>query len=142
MASGRADARVSGGPPGGPGARRVRTVLADDNRGFLDAAGRYLATQSVEVVGMASTGLETLRLLDALKPELLMLDLEMPDLDGLAVLRLVKSREPAPRVIVVTLHDHEQYRTAAARAGADGFVPKRAFTTELVPLIRRLFGIE
>src|SRR5215203_4660415 len=117
MASGRADARVSGGPPGGPVARRVRTVLADDNRGFLDAAGRYLATQSVEVVGMAGTGPETLRLLDALKPELLMLDLEMPDLDGLAVLRLVKSREPSPRVIVVTLHDHELYRTAAARAG-------------------------
>ena len=139
MASGRADAPVSSRLPTGPGARRVRTVLADDNGGFLAAAGRFLATQSVEVVGMARTGLETLRLLDALRPELLMLDLEMPDLDGLAVLRLVKSRSDSPRVIIVTLHDHEQYRSAAAQAGADGFVPKRVFATELVPLIRRLF---
>jgi DNA-binding NarL/FixJ family response regulator len=117
-------------------------VLADDNRGFLDAAGRFLATQAVEVVGTAGSGVEALRLLDALKPELLMLDLEMPELDGLAVLRLVKARPAAPRVIVVTLHDDEQYRAAAARAGADGFVAKRVFTTELVPLIRRLFRSE
>jgi DNA-binding NarL/FixJ family response regulator len=114
-------------------------VLADDNPGFLEAARRFLATQPVEVVGAARTGVETLRLLEALAPDLLLLDLEMPELDGLAVLRLVKARPAAPRVIVVTLHDHEQYRAAAAVAGADGFVAKRAFTTALGPLIRALF---
>jgi DNA-binding NarL/FixJ family response regulator len=142
MASGRADAPASNSLPAGPPARRVRAVLADDNRSFLAAARRFLATHSIEVVGVARTGLETLRLLDALQPELLMLDLEMPDLDGLAVLRLVKSRSESPRVIIVTLHDHEQYRAAAAHAGADGFVAKRVFAAELVPLIRRLFRSE
>jgi DNA-binding NarL/FixJ family response regulator len=139
MASGRTTAPPSGGPSGGPAPRRVRTVLADDNPGFLAAARRFLATQPVEVVGAARTGLETLRLLAALAPDLLLLDLEMPELDGLAVLRLVKARPDAPRVIVVTLHDDEQYRIAAAAAGADGFVAKRAFTTALGPLIRDLF---
>jgi DNA-binding NarL/FixJ family response regulator len=114
-------------------------VLADDNLRFLEAARRFLATQPVEVVGAARTGVETLRLLEALAPDLLLLDLEMPELDGLAVLRLVKARPGAPRVIVVTLHDDEPYRVAAAAAGADGFVAKRAFTTALGPLIRDLF---
>jgi DNA-binding NarL/FixJ family response regulator len=76
---------------------------------------------------------------EALAPDLLLLDLELPGLDGLAVLRLVKARPAAPRVVVVTLHDHEPYRVAAAAAGADGFVAKRAFTTALGPLLRDLF---
>jgi DNA-binding NarL/FixJ family response regulator len=141
MASGHTTAPASSGPPGVPAPRRVRTVLADDNPGFLEAARRFLATQPVQVVGTARTGLETLRVLEALKPDLLLLDLEMPELNGLAILRRVKARPDPPRVVVVTLHDDEQYRAEAAAAGADGFVAKREFTTALVPLIRGLFHV-
>jgi DNA-binding NarL/FixJ family response regulator len=98
-------------------------VLADDNPGFLAAARRFLATQPIEVVGAARTGRETLRLLEVLEPDLLLLDLEMPELDGLAVLRLVKTRPDSPRVIVVTLHDQAEYRAAAAAAGAEASWP-------------------
>jgi DNA-binding NarL/FixJ family response regulator len=139
MASERTTAPASSGPPAGPAPRTIRTVLADDSLIFLKGARRFLATQPIEVVGAAGTGLETLRLLETLRPDLLLLDLEISELDGLAVLRLVKARTDAPRVIIVTLHDDEEYRVAAAAAGADGFVAKRIFTTALVPLIRRLF---
>jgi DNA-binding NarL/FixJ family response regulator len=139
MVGGHQTAPASSGPPGGSAPRRVRTVLADDHPAFLAAARRYLAAQPVQVVGTARTGLEALRLLEALEPDLLLLDLEMPELDGLAVLRQVKARPDAPQVVVVTLHDHEQYRAEAAAAGADGFVAKRDFTTVLAPLLRRLF---
>lgn len=115
--------------------------MVDDSPRFLDAARRFLTTQAVNVVGEAHTGQEALDLLDVLAPDLVLLDLELPDLDGLTVLRRTKSRPHAPRVIIVTIHDLEEYRTALASAGADGFVPKRELTTALVPLIRQLFDV-
>ncbi len=115
-------------------------MLVDDSPRFLDAARRFLTTQAVEVVGEAHTGQEALGLLDVLAPDLVLLDLEMPDLDGLTVLRLIKARPDAPRVIIVTIHDQDEYRAATALAGADGFVAKRELTSALVPLIRQLFA--
>jgi two-component system nitrate/nitrite response regulator NarL len=113
-------------------------VLADHSARFLEAARRFLTTQPIEIVGEARTGREALDLVEALAPDLVLLDLEMPDLDGLTVLRLLRSRPGSPRIIVVTLHDQE-YRAAAAEAGADGFVAKRELTTSLVPLIHQMF---
>jgi DNA-binding NarL/FixJ family response regulator len=124
-----------------PESGRVRTLLVDDHPAFLEAARRFLATLPVQVVGEAHSGREALRLLDALQPALLLLDLALPEGDGLTVLRQVKARPSPPRVVVVTLHDQEEIRAAAEDAGADGFVGKGAFTTGLVPLIRRLFRI-
>lgn len=115
-------------------------MLVDDSPRFLDAARRFLTTQAVEIVGEAHTGQEALGLLDVLAPDLVLLDLELPDMAGLSVLRLIKARPGAARVIIVTIHDQDEYRAAAAAAGADGFVPKRELTTALVPLIRQLFG--
>ena len=114
--------------------------MADDSPRFLEALRRFLRTQPVDIVGEAHTGGETLRLLDTLVPDLLFLDLEMPELDGLTVLRLTKTRPGGARVIVLTMHDQEEYRVAAVEAGADGFVAKRELTTVLVPMIRQLFG--
>jgi DNA-binding NarL/FixJ family response regulator len=126
----RSEAQASG---------RVRTLLVDDHPAFLEAARRFLATLPVQVVGEAHSGREALRLLDALHPALLLLDLELPEVDGLTVLRQVKARPSPPRVVVVTLHDQEEIRAAAEDAGADGFVGKGAFTTALAPLLQLLF---
>lgn len=123
-----------------PAISKVRALLVDDSPRFLDAARRFLTTQAVEIVGEAHTGQEALGLLDVLAPDLVLLDLELPDMAGLSVLRLIKARPGAARVIIVTIHDQDEYRAAAAAAGADGFVPKRELTTALVPLIRQLFG--
>ncbi len=134
-------------PPSAPSAAEapasgsVRTLLVDDHPGFLEAARRFLSTQPVLVVGEARSGKEALRLLDALQPALLLLDLELPEVDGLTVLRQVKARPRPPRVVVVTMHDQEEFRAAAIDAGADGFVGKGSFTTALVPLIRCLFRV-
>jgi DNA-binding NarL/FixJ family response regulator len=117
----------------------VRTLLVDDHPGFLAAARRLLATLPVQVVGEAHDGEEALRLLDALQPALVLLDLQLPHVDGLTVLRQAKARPQAPLVVVVTLYDQEEFRAAAVEAGADGFVAKRSFTSALVPLLGRLF---
>ncbi len=122
-----------------PAIKKVQALLVDDSPRFLDAARRFLTTQAVDIVGEAHTGQEALGLLDVLAPDLVLLDLELPDLDGLTVLPLIKARPDAPRVIIVTIHDQDEYRVAAVAAGADGFVPKRELTRALVPLIRQLF---
>lgn len=123
--------------------RRIRTILADDNEGFLDAARAFLEAHQIPIVGEARTGREALALVEALKPDLLLLDLEMPELHGLEVLRQIMARRASPdalpRVVVVTLHEQEEYRAAVVNLGADGFIAKREFATALMPLIRRLF---
>lgn len=122
--------------------RRIRTLLADDNVSFLDAAHRFLDAhaQRIRIVGEASTGQEAIGLIDVLRPELLLLDLEMPELDGLEVTRRIKAGPHPMHVIIITLHDQDEYRAQAMQAGADGFVAKREFTTTLMPLIDRMFG--
>jgi DNA-binding NarL/FixJ family response regulator len=119
--------------------RAVRTLLADDSQRFLAVARRFLTALGLEVIGEARTGREALRLLDTLQPDLLLLDLEMPEADGLTVLRLAKARPVPPSVIVVTLHDQLEFRAAAAEAGADGFVAKRELTTALPSQIHEIF---
>jgi DNA-binding NarL/FixJ family response regulator len=132
---------MSHGQAGDPAINKVHALLVDDSPRFLDAARRFLITQAIDIVGEAHTGQEALDLLDVLGPNLMLLDLELPDFDGLTVLRRTKARPDAPRVIILTIHDLEEYRTAVASAGADGLVPKRELTTALVPLIRQLFEI-
>jgi DNA-binding NarL/FixJ family response regulator len=117
----------------------VRTLLADDSPDFLATARRYLIARGIEVIGEARTGRQALLMLEELRPDLLLLDLELPETDGLTVLRLAKAKPAPPSVIVVTLHDQFEFQAAVTEAGADGFVAKREFTSALLPLIDQIF---
>ena len=119
---------------------KVKTLLVDDNAAFLATTGRFLTLQAFDIIGEAHTGPDAIRLAEAREPDLVLLDLEMSGLDGLDALRTIKALPNPPRVIIVTLHDQDEYRTAAQELGADGFVTKREITTALMPLVRRLFG--
>ncbi len=114
-------------------------MLVDDSPAFLAAASRFLATQRIEIVGEAHFSQAAIEMASTCKPDLILLDLELGDSDGFDVLRSVKTQPNPPRVIVVTLHDQDEYREAAIQAGADGFVAKREFATALAPVIARLF---
>jgi DNA-binding NarL/FixJ family response regulator len=121
---------------------KIKTLLVDDSITFLTVARRFLATQPIEtidVIGEAQNGLAALQMARERKPELVLLDLELGDADGFEVLRELKSRSAPPRVVVVTLHDQDEYREVAQQAGADGFIAKREFATALMPLLHHLF---
>jgi DNA-binding NarL/FixJ family response regulator len=114
----------------------TRIVLVDNHRIFLAAMARFLATHAgLEVVGWACSGQEALELVPRLNPDLVLLDLVMPDLSGLAVAQQIKAQPDAPYVIVLTLYDELPYRAAAAEAPVDGFVSKVDAGTQLLPLI-------
>src|SRR5947207_5969474 len=115
-------------------------LLVDDSPEFLESAGRFLsANPQIAIVGRALSGHEALALLEQLCPDLMLVDLSMPDMNGLETTQAIKARPTPPRVIIMTLHNDLEYATAAVASGADGFITKSAFSIGILPLIASLF---
>jgi DNA-binding NarL/FixJ family response regulator len=107
-------------------------VLADDHA-LVRAGIRALLEriQGVKVLAEAGDGREALELIKELKPDIVLLDIAMPVLSGLDVLREVTASFPQVRAIILTVHETEEYAVYALRSGAAGFVPKSAASEEL-----------
>lgn len=121
----------------------VRVILVDDNPDFVRTVADFLAQDpAIEIIGLATSGEAALDLTAAHRPDLVVMDLAMPGMGGLEATRRLKAECPAPRVVVLSLHDDEAYRLRARQAGADGFVAKSELGTELLALIHRLLAIQ
>ena len=119
----------------------LRLLLVDDSWAFLGSAEHYLSMEpDLQIVGCVSSGQEAIEQVELLKPDLVLMDVAMPTMNGLAAARRIKARAGGPRLILMSVHDYPAYRAEAAAAGADGFLGKADFGTLLVPLIRRLCG--
>jgi CheY-like chemotaxis protein len=117
----------------------ARYVLNDDTA-LRRAATKFLnSLAGVEVVTHATSATEALARAAALRPDLVLMDVVMPGVNGLKAVSLVKQGVDAPKTVVLTLHDTEAYRSAAKTAGADGFIAKDDFVVELPPLLESLF---
>ena len=120
----------------------IRTLVVDDSPLFLFTIVRFLELiPNLTVVGSAASGVEALEQANRLRPDLVVLDLEMPQMNGLVAARLLKAREDAPYIIMLSMHGDSAYRALAAEAKADIFVAKKDADTELVPAIERLFAL-
>lgn len=116
--------------------RPVRLLLVDDHEAFLKAAERHLRRlDHVELVGRGRDGLEAVSLADALKPDMVVLDLAMPGMGGLQATRLIKAQDEPPFVVVASHFDDAEHREHARRAGADAFISKLNYIAELLPLL-------
>ena len=117
----------------------ISVLLVDDNPTFLRVATRFLqAHESVNVVGTANGGREALAKAQDLRPQVILLDLAMPDMPGLQAIPRLRELSPQTSIIALTLLDTSGYRQAALSAGADDFVPKAALNTDLLPAIQRV----
>ncbi len=117
----------------------VRVVIADDSRDARAAITSVLARDpSFEVVGEASDGYETLRLVEERKPDMVLMDLAMPRCDGLLATRLVKRRAPHVTVVVLTVSDDATDLFEAIRSGAQGYLLKRLDPADWLEYLRRL----
>lgn len=115
----------------------IRILLADDHPIVRDGLVAILSTQpDFEVVGEASNGRETVAQVRALRPDVLLLDLEMPEQDGVAALREIGGLDTAVRVIVFTAFDTDERIVTAVQAGAHGYLLKGAPRQELFNAIR------
>ncbi len=120
--------------------RRIRTIVADDSPEFLRTFCSYLEAQdNLEIVGRAKNGSEALQLAETLQPDLAILDLEMPVMDGTRAAEKLREKFPAMRLIIVSVHDGPAWREMSRAAGVDAFVPKHEITTELLGHIRNHF---
>jgi two-component system nitrate/nitrite response regulator NarL len=116
--------------------QRIRVLLADANPAFVDAVARCLAfDRSLALVGRAATAADTLRQVDQLRPDLVLLDIRLRDMSGLEVARQIKCRPNPPRVVVLAFNEGAEYHAAARAAGADGFVAKTEFFEQMHRLI-------
>lgn len=120
-----------------PDPPRTRVVVADDQPVVLGGLAAMLRTApDLEVVGTATDGDDLVRLVDEVEPDVALVDIRMPRLDGLAATRLVTARRPATRVLVLTTFDLDEYVYAALRAGASGFLLKDAPAAHLTDAVR------
>jgi DNA-binding NarL/FixJ family response regulator len=112
-------------------------ILADDHRVVRQGLRALLeAEPHFCVVGEAGDGLEVVRLVEKLRPDVLVLDMMMPGLNGLEVTRQVKRRSPKTRVVVLSMHKDESYVVEALKNGASAYVLKDASADELVKAVR------
>ena len=115
---------------------KVRVLLADDSLVFLKTLQHFLQKcHELKIVGVAHNGREALALAKAERPDIILLDLLMPELSGLEIIPDLRASLPNSRVIVLSLLG---YREIAAIVGADEFVFKPELATELVPAIQRV----
>src|SRR5450432_2550557 len=117
----------------------IRVLIANDSPLLREALGRFLAElPGVVVVGQSRDGGDALALATALRPDIVLMDLVMPGVDGLAATRLLKATRPAPAVVICTLEDGDEVREAARRAGADALVRKRDLARQIEGLLLAL----
>lgn len=114
----------------------LRVVLADDHEMFLQGVRSLLEREGIVVAGEALDGREAVRLVEKLKPEVAVLDLTMPLLNGLDSAREIRKVSPDTRTIILTRHTEEQYVIEALRAGVNGFLLKTKAAAVLVQTIR------
>lgn len=115
----------------------IRLVLVDDHA-VVRTGLRMLLTgePDLEVVGEASTGAEALTVARITEPEVVLMDIGLPDLSGIDVTRQLKAQRPETAVVALTIHEDEEYFFKMLQAGANGYVPKRAAPEELITAVR------
>jgi len=126
-------APVATGPAAGRAA--IRLLLADDHRMIREGLRRSLSELGFSVVGEARNGADALDLAAALRPDVVLMDVTMPELDGVEATRQLKVRQPEVKVVVLTMHADHDILTQAIRAGANGYLVKDCSTDEIAQAI-------
>src|SRR5579859_3739932 len=117
----------------------IRVLLADDHDILRQGIKLLLGLQpEIEVVGEARTGLEAVEMARALKPAVVVMDISMAGTDGLEACRRIRSQQSATQVLILTMHESEEYFLQALRLGAAGYLVKKAAPAELCTAVRTI----
>jgi DNA-binding NarL/FixJ family response regulator len=117
----------------------IRILLVDDDQAFRTVLRRLLEKErGFNVVGEAGDGLEALEQIRVLSPDIILMDIAMPRLNGLEATRTIKTERPGSTVVILTQHQEPAYQRAAAQSGADAFLPKTTRLADLLTTIRQL----
>jgi DNA-binding NarL/FixJ family response regulator len=113
-------------------ATSIRVLLADDHDILRQGLKLLLSLQQeIQTVGEARTGREAVDMVQDLQPDVVVMDITMPDMDGLEACRLIRSLYPSTQVLILTMHESEEYFLQALRMGAAGYLVKKAAPSDL-----------
>lgn len=117
--------------------KKKRIVIAEDHTIVRDGLRAMLSSEpDFEVVGEAGDGMEAIRCVNSTSPDLILLDLNMPRMDGISAIKEIKKQSPETKVLALTMHKDEEYILEAFRSGADGYCIKTSSGDEVLSAIR------
>jgi two-component system response regulator NreC len=116
---------------------KIRVVLADDHTILRQGIRMLLETQpDMQVVGEATNGREAIEAVRSLHPDIVLMDISMPELSGLEATRIIKKELPQTQIVILTMHETEEYIAQILQAGATGYVLKQAADRDLIEAVR------
>ena len=116
---------------------KIRLLLVDDHAVVRSGLKMLLASEGdVEIVGEAGSGTEAVAVAGSVQPDVILMDIGLPDMTGIEAARIIKSKFPKIAIVALTIHEDEEYFFKMLEAGASGYVPKRAAPEELLTAIR------
>lgn len=116
---------------------KKRIVIAEDHTIVRDGLRSLLSSdEDIDIVGEAGDGMEAIRCVNSVKPDLLLLDLNMPRMDGISVIKEIKKQSPNIKILALTMHKDEEYILEAFRSGADGYCIKTSSGEEVLTAIK------
>ncbi|MBI2908771.1 MAG: response regulator transcription factor [Chloroflexi bacterium] len=122
---------------------KIRVLIADDHPAFRQGLGRVLGEEGdIEVVGVVDDGEKAVKLVDELKPDVLIMDIAMPNLNGIEATKRIKAARANTSIIVLSAYGYESYVSAAIEAGAAAYLLKTVPVTELAGAIRAVHAGE
>jgi len=121
--------------------QKVRIVIAEDHTILREGLRSLLSSDpNFEIVGEAEDGREAIRCVEKLKPDLILTDLSMPRMNGMEAIREIKKISPKSKVLVLTVHNAEEYVLGTFQAGADGYLLKESTHVELVTAVNKVLS--
>jgi len=117
----------------------VKTLIADDDARFRQRVKELLASEpDLEIIGEATDGYDVVCKARELQPDLVLMDVRMPQMSGLDAARQLKAEMPQLKIIILTLYELEEYQEAAKASGVDRFIVKQSMLDDLMPAIRSI----
>jgi len=114
----------------------IRLLLADDHRMLREGLSRSMVDEGFDVVGEADNGEQAVQLAAELQPDVVLMDVSMPEMDGVEATRIIRATDTATRVIMLTMHADKEVLAEAIRAGASGYLVKDCSTEEVAEAVR------
>ncbi len=120
---------------------KIRILIVDDNPILREGLKSVLSHSPIfDIVGQAGDGLEAIDSVEKFHPDLVLMDIAMPRMDGITATKEIKKQWPETKILVFSVHKSSEYRTAALNAGADGYISKDSFSVELVQSIQDILN--
>lgn len=117
--------------------RKIRVLLVDDHAILREGIRHMLQyCDDIEIVGEAQDGAEAVQRVGELRPDIVVMDIAMPGLNGIEATRLIRERHPSTQVLVLSQYDDRQYVVSLLKAGASGYIPKHALGADMIAALR------